>query len=586
MEIQGTDMESFLSQAKELLEGAGQKHILEEWSKRTPEEQDRMANQVVYLNKSYPGGLQEYIKRAQALLKDAKEGANPYDDFTPSIPSGEKLSFDDPMYEKLEEEGLEVARYTGFVLVAGGLGERLGYSSIKIGIPITAVMPELTFIEFYIDSLKALESRVKEKMSKEEQEKFYVPLCIMTSDDTDKSTKELLEKNNYYGKLKEHITIVKQEKVPALMGTDGTFALDTKNFEIITKPHGHGDVHTLLHQFGVAKKWKDEGKRWVIFFQDTNPLTFKSYLPLLAVSSKNNYDMNSAAVPRKPGEAVGSICTMTNDKTKESLTINVEYNQLDGVLKAKYNKDGDVAGPDGYSDFPGNINVLVFKLESYCAALDKTKGCVPEFVNPKYADSSKTIFKTPTRLECMMQEFPKLFEQGAKVGFTRCDRWLCFSAVKNNLVDAASKCKQGLPGESSSTCEADFFYANIQFLKKCNVEVEMPEKEELEDFAGVKIPLYPKVILLPSFYVTISELRKKITGKWKISKKSTLILEGKDTVVKDLNLDGSIWIKKSEDKVEAIGKNYVTFVKLEEKSEEPDFLKIRGYKCDNLIAPH
>lgn len=576
-------MESTLSKGKDLLAAANQRHILEEWPKRTPEEQQRMAQQIIGLNETYPGGVQEYIKRAQALLKDAKEGANPYDDFTPSVPSGEKLSFDDPAYEKLEEEGVEVGRDTGFVLVAGGLGERLGYSSIKIGIPISAVLPELTFIKFYIDSLKALEDRAKLALSKEEQDKFYVPLCIMTSDDTDKPTRELLEKSNYYGKPKEHITIVKQEKVPALIGVDGSFALDEKKFEIVTKPHGHGDVHTLLHQFGVAKKWKDLGKKWVIFFQDTNPLTFKSYLPLLAVSAKNNYDMNSATVPRKPGEAVGAICTLTNDKTKESLTINVEYNQLDGVLKAKYNKDGDVAGPDGYSDFPGNINVLVFKLESYCAALDKTKGCVPEFVNPKYADASKTVFKTPTRLECMMQEFPKLFAQGAKVGFTRCDRWLCFSAVKNNLTDAANKCKQGLPAECASTCEADFFYANIQFLKKCNVEVEMPGKDETEDFAGVKIPLYPKVVLLPSFYLTTSELRKKIAGKWKISRNSTLILEGRDTIVKDLVLDGSLWINKSQDKVEATEKNYIRFVKL---AKEPDYLKIRAYRCENPIVPY
>ena len=36
-------------------------------------------------------------------------------------------------------------------------------------------------------------------------------------------------------------------------------------------------------------------------------------------------------------------------------------------------------------------------------ALERTKGVMPEFVNPKYADSEKTVFKKPTRLECMMQ---------------------------------------------------------------------------------------------------------------------------------------------------------------------------------------
>ena len=35
-------------------------------------------------------------------------------------------------------------------------------------------------------------------------------------------------------------------------------------------------------------------------------------------------------------------------------------------------------------------------------------GVVVEFVNPKYKPGSRTEFKKPTRLECMMQDFPKL----------------------------------------------------------------------------------------------------------------------------------------------------------------------------------
>eukprot|EP00955_Chlamydomonas_euryale_P011221 121202-Chlamydomonas_euryale.AAC.2 len=34
-----------------------------------------------------------------------------------------------------------------------------------------------------------------------------------------------------------------------------------------TKPHGHGDVHALLHSSGLAKKWKSAGCKWVCFFQ-------------------------------------------------------------------------------------------------------------------------------------------------------------------------------------------------------------------------------------------------------------------------------------------------------------------------------
>jgi len=56
----------------------------------------------------------------------------------------------------------------------------------------------------------------------------------------------------------------------------------------------------------------------------------------------------------------------------------------------------------GYSIFPGNTNTLLFKLKPYAENLNKTKGVIPEFVNPKYADAEKNVFKAPTRLECMM----------------------------------------------------------------------------------------------------------------------------------------------------------------------------------------
>lgn len=37
--------------------------------------------------------------------------------------------------------------------------------------------------------------------------------------------------------------------------------------ELQTKPHGHGDVHALLHSTGLAKKWAAQGFKWVAFFQ-------------------------------------------------------------------------------------------------------------------------------------------------------------------------------------------------------------------------------------------------------------------------------------------------------------------------------
>lgn len=46
---------------------------------------------------------------------------------------------------------------------------------------------------------------------------------------------------------------------------------------------------------------------------------------------------------------------------------------------------------------------------------------MPEFVNPKYTDGTKTKFKSPTRLECMMQDYPKsLGPQARPYAFCTC----------------------------------------------------------------------------------------------------------------------------------------------------------------------
>ena len=47
-------------------------------------------------------------------------------------------------------------------------------------------------------------------------------------------------------------------------------------YAVQRKPHGHGDVHVLLHSTGLVKKWQLQGVQWVCFFQDTNGLVFRA----------------------------------------------------------------------------------------------------------------------------------------------------------------------------------------------------------------------------------------------------------------------------------------------------------------------
>ena len=87
--------------------------------------------------------------------------------------------------------------------------------------------------------------------------------------------------------------------MPALGDSAAHFVLE--NGLIATKPHGHGDIHTLLYQAGLPESWVNLGKEWMIFIQDTNALALKSIPSLLGVSRELNLEMNSVTVPRKPG---------------------------------------------------------------------------------------------------------------------------------------------------------------------------------------------------------------------------------------------------------------------------------------------
>jgi UDP-sugar pyrophosphorylase len=130
-------------------------------------------------------------------------------------------------------------------------------------------------------------------------------------------------------------------------------------FVVQTKPHGHGDVHTLLHSSGLLPKWQQEGRMWVLFFQDTNGLLFKGIPSALGVSVLRDLDVNSLSVPRKAKEAIGGIAKLTHLNGSE-MVINVEYNQLDPLLRATGHADGDVNDETGYSPYPGNINQVTF----------------------------------------------------------------------------------------------------------------------------------------------------------------------------------------------------------------------------------
>ena len=88
--------------------------------------------------------------------------------------------------------------------------------------------------------------------------------------------------------------------VPALIDNSAKLAINEQG-NIQEKPHGHGDIHSLLYESGIAAKWRDLGKQWMMFIQDTNALALNHQYHTLGIhwvlynisklSSKHTYNM-------------------------------------------------------------------------------------------------------------------------------------------------------------------------------------------------------------------------------------------------------------------------------------------------------
>jgi len=532
-------------------------------------------------HESYPGGLRAYIRNARRLLAEASVGGNPFEGCTPDQPDLVDLSGFGDAYEAAEEVGFRCLAETAIVLVAGGLGERLGYHGIKLDIPVE-VTEETTYLGHYAQVIRTASFRLGRN----------IPLIIMTSRETNAGTRATLAKNSNFGLADDQIIVLCQELVPALSDIDGHLALEGK-YRIVLKPHGHGDIHMLLHSTGTAEQLAASGVRYLLFIQDTNGQVFNAAAAAIGISKMHGYDFNSIAVNRIPGEAVGGLAKLRKPGSPD-LTLNVEYNQLDPLLRATVSPDGDIPDAHGFSLFPGNINLLVLRMEPYLKVLESSRGIIAEFINPKFSDPARTQFKKPARLETMMQDLPKLFVSGEKVGVTVFDRAWCFSACKNNLADVAAKVAQGGPPESASSAENDFYLAGRMKLRMAGMSVT---DEPAVKIQGVPICPGPRVILRPGFALTMSDLRGRVAGG-SISGASTIVLDGDVRLENVTVADGGALVVEAAPGASLTirdleirgGKTYEIRPLTDEEmscGEVPEHLRIRGYRIvDGGVTRH
>ena len=97
-----------------------------------------------------------------------------------------------------------------------------------------------------------------------------------------------------------------------------------------------------------------------------------------------------------------------------------------------------------------------------------------------------------------------------------------------------------------SSAESDKYVQNQRKLKMAGVDLDVTEERDLVMVSGIPVTPGPRIILCPGFSITQQEVMQKIQGG-KITKRSSLVLEGEDLKVKNLDLDGALVIRTGHD---------------------------------------
>lgn len=303
-------------------------------------------------------------------------------------------------------------------------------------------------------------------------------------------------------------------------------------------------------------------KRHLIFMQDTNILALYGFATLIGLSTIHHLDFTSLGIVRKPGENVGSICRLRTMEGKH-LTCNVEYCDFEHLL-VKLTGRGDEPNDNGNSDYPGNINVLYANLQTYMATLAATEGTVPEFINPKYADEQHTRFQTPARLECMMQDLPRVMPPKARIGYCSLPRWACFSPVKRDPESAKMEAAKTGYGESFFSMEEDYYKLFRRMLRIANVSIHCFDQRDGDDIQFQSqpcsgcgwdtmkdeqitkadgIPSTPIIVLSPRASLTLSDIQNHFSGILHLSTRSILYLDGTNIFLENVVIDGTVIIR-------------------------------------------
>lgn len=211
----------------------------------------------------------------------------------------------------------------GVVLVAGGMGTRLGFEHPKGMFPIGPVSGHSLF-QVLIERIVALSRRYGVR----------IPLYLMTSDVTHKATVRFLRENDAFGLNPDDLKIFCQGTLPAIDATSRRLLLVSPG-ELATCPDGHGGLLEAARKCGCFDDMARRGIDVLFYGQMDNPLLRIADPELIGQHMLANSDITTQVVRRaSPTEKVGMFVS------RDSNVWVLEYSELPKEVATATDDDG------------------------------------------------------------------------------------------------------------------------------------------------------------------------------------------------------------------------------------------------------
>jgi len=132
-----------------------------------------------------------------------------------------------------------------------------------------------------------------------------------------------------------------------------------------------------------------------------------------------------------------------------------------------------------------------------------------------------------------------------------------------------------------SSAESDKYIQNQRKLKFAGMDVPVTTEKDLVTIGGIPVTPGPRIIMCPAFTISQQEILDKIHGG-KITERSSLVLEGHNLVVKNLDLDGALVIRAGPESYVTVDGLKVRnegweLEEIPEGADVPESVSIRGY---------